>query len=131
MRDPHNIDPKYWTHDVIGGLKIRRPGDVIRVRAQLIDYIFKASTLPATLPTTVTPVPSPTAFVVPGLARCEALMMTLPAGFEAVAYHFAPANPHGDLMVLHQGHAGGYSLGLDKVLLSLLTSGVGVVLFNS
>jgi hypothetical protein len=106
-------------------------------REQLIRYVWGPSGFPKDrVPDRViTNVVSPVR-ALEQLARVDEIRIMLAPGLEALAYHFIPRQPNGELVVVHHGHACtldddpsptdvGY--GLQRTLHALLTNGYGAL----
>lgn len=109
-------------------LRVGSLEDVARVRQTLLRFVWGEARLPDSLPARVErdvlgPVQAPR-----GVARVDALRIAMEAGVETVAYHFVPAAPNGQLVVVHQGHACQIDhLGVGDLSRDLTQAGYGVL----
>ncbi len=116
---------------------IHKSGDVTKKRNELVRYIWGAGGFPKRrLPDiVVTNVPSPVKGL-SHLARVDEFRVDQSPGLQGLAYHFSPARPNRELVVVHHGHACtldddpsprevGY--GLQRTINALLREGYGVL----
>jgi hypothetical protein len=109
-------------------LRLGSPADAVRLRATLLRFVWGEARLPAAMPAHVgrgvaSPVKDP-----PNVARVDALEIAMAAGVQTVAYHFVPATPNGQLVVVHQGHTCQLDeLGVGDLIRDLTRSGYGVL----
>jgi hypothetical protein len=119
-------------------ITIQSAGEAKAKRKALIDYLWGTNGFPTQrLPEVVlTNVGSPVKQLPEQLGRVDELRMALAPGLEGLAYHFVPARPNRQLVVVHHGHACtldddpspqdvGY--GLQRTIAALLTEGYGVL----
>ena len=112
-------------------IDIEASADVDRIRAQLVDYVWKGAGLPDRGPDDVqTDVAPPSAFVdVQALVRTDRVIVELPHGFAAVAHHFHARAPNDGLAVVHGGH-GNTIAGSRHIIEPLLQAGFSVLGFD-
>jgi len=112
-------------------------GEVAAKRRALIQYIWGADGFPAQrMPDqVVTNLASPVRQLT-GLARVDELRIDMAPGLQGLAYHFVPAEPNGELVVLHHGHGctldddpspADVGYGLQRTIHALLRAGYGVL----
>ncbi|MBI1839697.1 MAG: hypothetical protein HYR88_02455 [Verrucomicrobia bacterium] len=118
-------------------ITLRTERDIAVRRQELIRHIWGPQGFPERrLPSVVKRnVPSPVRGL-DKLARVDELRFDLAPGLEGLAYHFIPASPNRELVILHHGHAcslddspspadPGY--GLQHTIRALLLNGYGVL----
>lgn len=110
--------------------------EVAEKRQALITYLWGAEGFPERrLPNVITNVPGPVKQLT-NLARVDEFRIGMAPGLEGLAYHFIPARPNVELVVVHHGHActldddpsptdAGY--GLQRTIHALLREGYGVL----
>lgn len=109
-------------------LRVGSLAEVARLRETLLRFVWGEARLPDSLPARVErgvkgPVPD-----LPSVVRVDALGIAMEAGVETVAYHFVPAAPEGQLVVVHQGHACELDrLGVGDLIRDLTAAGYGVL----
>jgi hypothetical protein len=102
-------------------IHIRTSDDLTAWRSSLLTDVF-AGSLPSE-DGTLSSVTSPVAGLT-GLDTCEKITMSASTSRPRV---WTPTSPNGDLVILHQGHTGGYnSYGYGTALQSYLTAGFTV-----
>jgi len=117
-------------------ITIHSATDVAAKRRALIRHLWGKDGFPASrLPTVITNVASPVKHLT-SVTRVDEFRIAMEAGLEGLAYHFIPARPNGELVVVHHGHACtldddpspqdvGY--GLQRTIHALLQSGYGAL----
>ncbi len=111
---PHEVSALDGFFDVRTKLKTHNKQEALSKRAAMIQEIWKAPNLPATLPSRVSKnisLPNPFLDVssVSNLSRVDQLDITMERGFVSRAYHLHPKNSNNRLVILHQGHSDGYA----------------------
>jgi hypothetical protein len=99
------IDPIYYQTDVRSLIHAVTRADVERIRAELVAYIWKAPSLPETLPEVETDVgnPFPDLIDPPNVRRVDRLTVSMD-DFVSRMYLFLPERGRRQLMIVHQGH---------------------------
>ena len=111
-----NIRLEYLQTDVAELISIKRPQDALRLRNELIAVLFGDSGLPNAQPTRVVKgVVDEHYSDIDSLLRVDELVATMDYGIESRAYHFVPRNPKNEVVLYHQGHAGGFDLGKHTI----------------
>jgi hypothetical protein len=122
-------------------ITLKSPRDIAERRRELIQFIWGKDGWPkSNRPSVVrTNVPSPVRHLT-HLARVDELRFALSQGtpaLENLAYHFIPAQPNGELVIVHHGHActfdddpsptNNIGYGLQRTIHGLLREGYGVL----
>lgn len=118
-------------------IRIQSPADASRLRRALIDYVWGPAGFPyRRLPDSLrTNIPSPVRDL-KSLARVDELRVEMWPGLQGLAWHFIPANPNQELVVVHHGHActldddsgpADVGYGLQRTIAALLREGYGVL----
>lgn len=89
-------------------LDVRTISDAVRARADALQFIYGAPSLPTETPSVEPDVESPLSEL-GGLDGVDRLTMRLSDGFTSVAYVFHPVESNGKLLIFHQGHAKTYA----------------------
>jgi hypothetical protein len=118
-------------------ITIHSARDVTEKRRALIQYLWGQEGFPhkrmpdAVLTNVVSPVKQ-----LAHLARVDEFRMNLAPGLEGLAYHFIPAQPNHELVVVHHGHActldddpsmSDVGYGVQRTIRGLLQEGYGVL----
>ena len=110
---------------------------VAEKRRALIEYLWGTDGFPSRrLPSVVsTNVPSPVQQLT-NLSRVDEFRVDLAPGLQGLAYHFIPARPNRELVVVHHGHgctldeapnAANVGFGLQRTIAAMLREGYGVL----
>lgn len=101
-------------YDVKTRLRINTKEEALERRAAMIQEIWKAPNLPATLPSKVSKnisLPNPYLGVsgIGNLKGADQLDISMECGFVTRAYHLHAKDSNNRLVILHQGHSDGYA----------------------
>jgi hypothetical protein len=117
-------------------ITIHSAREVTAKRQALIQYLWGKEGLPTRLPDKIlTNIPSPVQHLT-NLARVDEFRIELAPGLQGLAYHFIPARPNRELVVVHHGHGctlddyagpAEEGFGLQRTICALLREGYAVL----
>jgi len=107
-------------------IKIENEKDVLEIRKNLIQFIWKQGQLPTNYPVVETNIHDNDYQELKNLDKIDKLTIVMDYNFTSVLYHFYSSKPNNNLFIYHQGHDGDFVNGI-KVIDELLNKGYDVI----
>lgn len=116
--------------DITSLLHIQTQDDVMIKRGQLINYVWKETGFPTSLPSSIeVNVDDADYSNMNNLQRIDKITIEMENGVNSIAYLFHPVQSNNKLIIYHHGHDGGFIEG-KKTIAFLLNNNYSVLAFS-
>jgi hypothetical protein len=129
------IQPEYLKTDPNSLIHIQDSDDILKVRSNIIKFLWKRDKLPVTMPTKINKDISPPsyfdAFKKSNLKQVDEIIIDMDLDFTSTVYHLQPIKSSNKLLVYHLGHSWDINAnGGNKVIASFLEQGYAIIIFR-
>lgn len=125
-----NIDSELISFDVGSIIAISSEEDILRKRADLVDFIWKEDGFPySKLPEIQEKISDSRYNDLENLKQIDKIIISMEYGVNSIAYHFQAQNSNNNLIIYHAGHEGDFFKGKDTIQF-FLKKGYSVLAFS-
>ncbi len=120
----------YLETDVNSLISIHNDDDIVKLRNELINFIFGSPGIPQTLPESVEQNHNDDRYSdITTLKSIDKLIISMEFGIDSYPYIFYPKSPNGSMLIYHQGHRGDFYKSKSQIK-AFLDNGYTVIAFS-